>query len=132
MPDEEKTYNRVEGRLGSGQTLYANVYDGEPTAAKRMESQPTWSYQWLKSADQRAADDAFEPIEGQTSSKLEITDELAAELAGSYVRVRVEGDGQVLHGPSTAFDTPAAYGSYTPGPGGRPGQIALNHDAAGL
>lgn len=125
--DEEKTYNRVEGRLGSGQTLYANVYDGEPTAAKRMESQPTWSYQWLKSADQRAADDAFEPIEGQTSSKLEITDELAAELAGSYVRVRVEGDGQVLYGPSTAFDTPAAYGSYTPGPVAAPGQIALNH-----
>lgn len=30
--DEEKTYNRVEGRLGTGQTLYANVYDGEPTA----------------------------------------------------------------------------------------------------
>ncbi|MDE8685489.1 hypothetical protein P0G11_13230, partial [Adlercreutzia rubneri] len=60
-------------------------------------------------------------------SKLENTDELAAELAGSYVRVRVEGDGQVLYGPSTAFDTPAAYGSYTPGPVAAPGQIALNH-----
>ena len=125
---ETSTFNTIEAAsLNVGATLWANVYDGEAVPSVRTPSQDRWSYQWLAADSREAADEEFAAIEGETCPSLTITKELATKLAGKYIRVRVEGDGQTLYGPSGSFDTPASIGYNTPGPVIAPGQIKLDY-----
>ena len=126
--DENSTLSKVDaGLLKSGDTLWANVYDSEKGSKLRIPHQERWSYQWLAGDTREDADADFTPIDGQTGPSLTLTDGLAAQLAGKYLRVRIIGDGHTLYGPSGSFNTPDSIGYNTPGPVMAPGQIAIAH-----
>ncbi len=113
--------------LRPGTTLWANAFDGEARPSKRIAAQSGWSYQWLSSETRDADDASYHVITGQTGQSLTITDELADQLAGRYIRVKVVGNGQELYGPSSSLKTPASVGYNTPGPVATDDQIALGH-----
>lgn len=126
--DDSSSYSSVKAEtLNSGTTLWANAYDGEAVPSKRIAAQAGWTYQWLASDVRDAEDSAYQAIPGQTGQSLTITDELASQLAGKYIRVKVVGDGQELFGPSSSFKTPSSVDYNTPGPVAASGQIALGH-----
>lgn len=126
--DDSSSYSSVKAEiLNPGTTLWANAYDGEAVPNKRIAAQGGWTYQWLASDTRDAEDSAYQVIPGQTGQSLTITDELASQLAGKYIRVKVVGDGQELYGPSGSFNTPSSVGYNTPGPVAASGQIALGH-----
>ena len=126
--DASSTFDTTPAKgLKAGTTLWANVWDGEASPAKRLDSRDNLTYHWLASESQEATDNTYEPIDGQTGPSLTITEELATALAGKYIRVRVEGNGHTLFGPSSAFKTPASVSYNTPGPVIAPGQIKLDH-----
>lgn len=126
--DDSSSYSSVKAEmLNPGTTLWANAYDGEAVPNKRIATQAGWTYQWLASDVRDAEDSAYQAIPGQTAQSLTITDELASQLAGKYIRVKVVGDGQELYGPSSSFGTPASVGYNTPGPVAASDQIALGH-----
>ncbi len=110
-----------------GESLFANAYDSEATPDQRIAAQDRWTYQWLAGDSRDADDSAYEAIVGQTGRSLAITEELASQLAGKYLRVKVTGDGQELFGPSGAFDRPSSTTYDTPGPVVAPGQIVVSH-----
>lgn len=113
--DDSSSYSSVKAEiLNPGTTLWANAYDGEAVPNKRIAAQGGWTYQWLASDTRDAEDSAYQVIPGQTGQSLTITDELASQLAGKYIRVKVVGDGQELYGPSSSFGTPASVGYNTP------------------
>ena len=113
--------------LRPGSVLCANAYDSEAVPSARISAQNTWTYQWLAGDSRDADDSAYLPIEGQTSQTLTITEDLAKQLAGKYIRVKVIGDGQDLYGPSGSFDRPASVKYNTPGPVASADQLAVNH-----
>ncbi len=126
--DDSSSYSSVKAEiLNPGTTLWANAYDGEAVPNKRIAAQAGWTYQWLASDSRDAEDSAYQVIPGQTAQSLTITDDLASQLAGKYIRVKVVGDGQELYGPSSSFGTPASVGYNTPGPVAASDQIALGH-----
>ena len=126
--DDSSSYSSVKAEiLNPGTTLWANAYDGEAVPNKRIAAQGGWTSQWLASDTRDAEDSAYQVIPGQTGQSLTITDELASQLAGKYIRVKVVGDGQELYGPSSSFGTPASVGYNTPGPVAASDQIALGH-----
>lgn len=126
--DDSSSYSSVKAEiLNPGTTLWANAYDGEAVPNKRIAAQGGWTYQWLASDVRDAEDSAYQAIPGQTGQSLTITDELASQLAGKYIRVKVVGDGQELFGPSSSFKTPSSVDYNTPGPVAASGQIALGH-----
>ena len=126
--DDSSSYSSVKAEiLNPSTTLWANAYDGEAVPNKRITAQAGWTYQWLASDSRDAEDSAYQAIPGQTAQSLTITDELASQLAGKYIRVKVVGDGQELFGPSSSFGTPASVGYNTPGPVAASDQIALGH-----
>ena len=126
--DETSSFSSAKAQiLRPGTTLWANAYDGEAVPNKRIAAQSGWSYQWLSSETRDADDASYQVITGQTGQSLTITDELADQLAGGYIRVKVVGDGQELYGPSGSFNTPSSVGSNTPGPVAASDQIALGH-----
>ncbi|WP_165248477.1 DUF4430 domain-containing protein [Adlercreutzia sp. ZJ141] len=110
-----------------GATLFANAWDSEASPSARISAQSGWSYQWLAGDSRDAADADYQPIEGQTGASLTITEEIARQLSGKYVRVKVTGDGQTLYGPSSIWDYPASSSYDTPGPIVAAGQVMLNH-----
>lgn len=92
--DDSSSYSSVKAEiLNPGTTLWANAYDGEAVPNKRIAAQGGWAYQWLASDTRDAKDSAYRVIPGQTGQSLTITDELASQLAGKYIRVKVVGDG---------------------------------------
>lgn len=124
--DDSSSYSSVKAEmLNPGTTLWANAYDGEAVPNKRIAAQAVWTYQWLASDSRDAEDSAYQAIPEQTAQSLTITDELASQLAGKYIRVKVVGDGQELYGPSGSFNTPSSVGYNTPGPVAASDQIAL-------
>ena len=126
--DETSSFSSAKAQiLRPGTTLWANAYDGEAVPNKRIAAQSGWSYQWLSSETRDADDASYQVITGQTGQSLTITDELADQLAGKYIRVRVVGNGQELYGPSSSSKTPASVGHNTPGPVVTDDQIALGH-----
>ncbi len=126
--DDSSSYSSVKAEmLNPGTTLWANAYDGEAVPNKRIAAQAVWTYQWLASDSRDAEDSAYQAIPEQTAQSLTITDELASQLAGKYIRVKVVGDGQELYGPSGSFNTPSSVGYNTPGPVAASDQIALGH-----
>ena len=126
--DDSSSYSSVKAEtLNSGTTLWANAYDGEAVPNKRIAAQAGWTYQWLASDVRDAEDSAYQAIPGQTGQSLTITDELASQLAGKYIRVKVVGDGQELYGPSSSFKTPSSVDYNTPGPVAASDQIAIGH-----
>ncbi|MED9951543.1 MAG: InlB B-repeat-containing protein [Collinsella sp.] len=126
--DETSSFSSAKAQiLRPGTTLWANAYDGEAVPNKRIAAQSGWSYQWLSSETRDADDASYQVITGQTGQSLTITDELADQLAGRYIRVRVVGNGQELYGPSSSLKTPASVGHNTPGPVATDDQIALGH-----
>ncbi len=91
--DDSSSYSSVKAEiLNPGTTLWANAYDGEAVPNKRIAAQGGWTYQWLASDTRDAEDSAYQVIPGQTGQSLTITDELASQLAGKYIRVKVVGD----------------------------------------
>lgn len=126
--DETSSFSSAKAQiLRPGTTLWANAFDGEARPSKRIAAQSGWSYQWLSSETRDADDASFQVITGQTGQSLTITDELADQLAGRYIRVKVVGNGQELYGPSSSLNTPASVGYNTPGPVATDDQIALGH-----
>ena len=126
--DDSSSYSSVKAEtLNPGTTLWANAYDGEAVPNKRIAAQTGWAYQWLASDVRDADDSAYQAIPDQTGQSLTITDELATQLSGKYIRVKVIGDGQELYGPSSSFKTPSSVGYNTPGPVAASGQIAIGH-----
>ena len=126
--DDSSSISSVKAEtLNPGTTLWANAYDGEAVPNKRIAAQAGWTYQWLASDVRDAEDSAYQAIPGQTDQSLTITDELASQLAGKYIRVKVVGDGQELFGPSSSLKTPSSVDYNTPGPVAASGQIALDH-----
>ncbi len=126
--DETSSFSSAKAQiLRPGTTLWANAYDGEAVPSKRIAAQSGWSYQWLSSETRDADDASYQVITGQTGQSLTITDELADQLAGRYIRVKVVGNGQELYGPSSSLKTPASVGHNTPGPVATDDQIALGH-----
>ena len=126
--DDSSSYSSVKAEtLNPGTMLWANAYDGEAVPNKRIAAQTGWAYQWLASDVRDADDSAYQAIPGQTGQSLTITDELATQLSGKYIRVKVIGDGQELYGPSSSFKTPSSVGYNTPGPVAASGQIAIGH-----
>lgn len=113
--------------IAVGTTLYANIYRREGIfPGCRIPDQSRWSYQWLACDERKADDGAFAPIPGQTSKSLTITDALARELSGKYIRVKVIGDGQELFGPSGPLSRPSSYAFNTPGPVQAPDRITID------
>ena len=93
--DDSSSYSSVKAEtLNPGTTLWANAYDGEAVPNKRIAAQAGWAYQWLASDVRDADDSAYQAIPSQTGQSLTITDELATQLSGKYIRVKVIGDGQ--------------------------------------
>lgn len=126
--DDSSSYSSVKAEtLNPGTMLWANAYDGEAVPNKRIAAQTGWAYQWLASDVRDADDSAYQAIPGQTGQSLTITDELATQLSGKYIRVKVIGDGQELYGPSSSLKTPSSVGYNTPGPVAASGQIAIGH-----
>ena len=126
--DETSSFSSAKAQiLRPGTTLWANAFDGEARPSKRIAAQSGWSYQWLSSETRDADDASYQVITGQTGQSLTITDELADQLAGRYIRVKVVGNGQELYGPSSSLNTPASVGYNTPGPVATDDQIALGH-----
>lgn len=126
--DDSSSYSSAKAEtLNPGTMLWANAYDGEAVPNKRIAAQTGWAYQWLASDVRDADDSAYQAIPGQTGQSLTITDELATQLSGKYIRVKVIGDGQELYGPSSSFKTPSSVGYNTPGPVAASGQIAIGH-----
>lgn len=127
--DETSSLSSAKAQiLRPGTTLWANAFDGEARPSKRIAAQSGWSYQWLSSETRDADDASCQVITGQTGQSLTITDELADQLAGRYIRVKVVGNGQELYGPSGSMNTPASVGRNTPGPvAATDDQIALGH-----
>lgn len=126
--DETSSFSSAKAQiLRPGTTLWANAFDGEARPSKRIAAQSGWSYQWLSSETRDADDASYQVITGQTGQSLTITDELADQLAGRYIRVKVVGNGQELYGPSSSLKTPASVGHNTPGPVATDDQIALGH-----
>lgn len=121
--DKDNSYSSVEGSLQVGDTLWANAYDSWDWG---IDHESGWTYQWLAGDSQSAPDSAYAPIEGATSQSLTITEELAEQLAGKYIRVKVSGDGQELYGPSNSWNTPSSYASDTPGPVLAAGTVSLS------
>lgn len=121
--DKDESYSSVEGSLQVGDTLWANAYDYWDWG---IDHESGWTYQWLAGDSQSAPDSAYAPIEGATSQSLTITEELAEQLAGKYIRVKVSGDGQELYGPSNSWSTPSSYASDTPGPVLAAGTVSLS------
>ena len=113
--------------LRPGSVLCANAYDSEAVPSARISAQNAWSYQWLAGDSRDADDSAYLPIEGQTSQTLIVTEDLAQQLAGKYIRVKVTGDGQELYGPSSSLNRPASVKYNTPGPVATSGQIGIGH-----
>ena len=113
--------------LRPGSVLCANAYDSEAVPSARISAQNAWSYHWLAGDSRDADDSAYLPIEGQTSQTLIVTEDLAQQLAGKYIRVKVTGDGQELYGPSSSLNRPASVKYNTPGPVATSGQIGIGH-----
>lgn len=89
--------DRVEGTIGSGAVLWANLHDFYSDDAIAHED--TWAYQWFAGPDRSSNVTSYVPIEGQTSQRLEITDQVAEQLSGSYIVVRITADGRDYYGP---------------------------------
>ena len=120
--DKDEYYSSVGGPLQVGDALWANAYDYWDCG---IDHESGWTYQWLAGDSQSAPDSAYEPIPGATSQSLTITEELATQLAGKYIRVKVTGDGEELYGPSNSWNTPESYASDTPGPVLAAGTVSL-------
>lgn len=94
----------LPGFLQRNETLYAVAWSAKD---KRVDAEFGWTYQWLVGPS--ASSNDFAPIEGETKSSLELTDELRAQLNGKYLRVRISCGDITIEGPKRA----AAYKSLT-------------------
>lgn len=119
---DEDSYDRVEDAPRPGTTIFANVYDFDDW---RVAADPSWSYQWMSAPTKSASASDYEPIEGQTSQSLEMTDDLAARLAGRYIAVRVSDGSETLWGPAL-FGGGGLYAEHVLGPVQAPGEHALS------
>ncbi len=117
--DSSGTSARVTGELAVGTTLYANVHDYSSDSA--IADDGTFEYQWLAASSASSSASGYQEIEGQTSQELAITDELAAQLAGKYLAVRVVAGDYTIYGPG--YRGISSY--YVPGPVRVPGQVDI-------
>lgn len=117
--DQDGT-GKVTGALEVGTVLWANLHDYDSDDAIPRED--GWAYQWMAGPSASSSAAAYEPIAGQTAQKLEITEELAEELAGSYLVVKVTADGRDYYGPG--YSGISTYN--VPGPVMRPGAVQLS------
>lgn len=117
--DEDGT-SKASGALETGAVLWANLHDyGSDDAIAHEDA---WSYQWLASPKKSSSASDYQPIEGQTSQNLTITDELAEQLAGSYLAVRITVADHDYYGPGYS----GISSFYVPGPVMKPGAVQLS------
>ncbi|MEG0015781.1 MAG: DUF4430 domain-containing protein [Gordonibacter sp.] len=102
--------SKVTGALEVGTELWANVNDYASDTSVAHDA--SWSYQWLSAPSQSSSVSSYVPIPGQTSQNLAITDELARQLSGSYLAIRVTVEGADYFGPGFSGIT----SSSVPGP----------------
>lgn len=120
--DQGSTYSYVSGAVASGTELWANMY--APSGyygADVVPSEGDWSYEWLCSDEKSNDADDYEPIEGQSSQSLTVTD----ELAGKYIAVKVTEGGNTHYGPRTSSTITDINANYLPGPVLKAGQAEL-------
>ena len=108
--DAASSEGRVEGAVSAGATLWANLFIGGEDADgadadAAVAAQDGWSYQWYACGTASARIDDYEPIAGQTAQSLVLTEDLAEQLAGSYLAVAVTVDGECHVGPAERFGT---------------------------
>lgn len=123
--DQDSTYSYVSGAVASGTELWANMYAPSGLfGADVVPSEGDWSYEWLCSDEKSNDADDYEPIEGQSSQSLTVTD----ELAGKYIAVKVTADGSDHFGPRTSSTSSSMdfNVNYLPGPVLKAGQAELH------
>ena len=92
------------GVLKAGDKLYAHAYDYWDDDV--IEPQSHWEYQWFAGDSRTASTSTYEAIDGQTAQCLDITNDLAEQLAGKYIRVRLTVGSIVLEAPASVYSTP--------------------------
>ena len=105
VKDAASSEGSVEGAVSAGATLWANLFIGGEDADgadadAAVAAQDGWSYQWYACGTASARIDDYEPIAGQTAQSLVLTEDLAEQLAGSYLAVAVTVDGECHVGPT--------------------------------
>lgn len=122
--DQGSTSSYVSGAVASGTELWANMYvPSGYYGADVVPSEGDWSYEWLCSDEKSNDANDYEPIEGQGSQSLTVTD----ELAGKYIAVKVTVDGSEHFGPRTSSMSSSVdfNVNYLPGPVLKAGQAEL-------
>ena len=109
--------------LDKDETLYAHAWT---SGKEHVDDDGTWSYQWLYGSGKKAND--FQPIAGQTSSTLQLTDSFRTQFDGKYLRVCISNADTSVEGPkaATKYTTLTACG-FIVAPIVTPEQIKLDH-----
>lgn len=87
----------LSGFLQRNETLYAVAWT---EGKKRVDAEPSWTYEWLVGSTTSGSD--FAPIEGETRSSLTLTDDLRTKFANKYLRVRISCGDISVEGPKRA------------------------------
>lgn len=120
--DEASAYSQKYGVLAAGDVLWANLFSGSYGSVVPHED--TWTYQWYAGDAKSSSTDDYAPISGQTKQSLEITDELAEQLQGKYLVVKVTVGDLDFWAPAPSYGT-GINQNYVPGPVAGPGQAQL-------
>ena len=119
--DEASAYSQKYGVLAAGDVLWANLFSSSYSV---IPHEDTWTYQWYAGDAKSNSADDYAPISGQTSQNLEITDELAEQLQGKYLIVKVTVGDLDFWAPVPSYGT-GINQNYVPGPVAGPGQAQL-------
>ena len=111
--------SKISGSLEVGAVLWANLHDYDSDDA--IPHDDAWSYQWMFGMRQSSSITDYVPIEGQTSQSLTLTEDLAEQLAGSYLVAKIEVAGKDYYGPGYWGIT----SSSVPGPVMKAGAVQL-------
>lgn len=112
--------SKISGSLEVGAVLWANLHDYDSDDA--IPHDDAWSYQWMFGMRQSSSITDYVPIEGQTSQSLTLTEDLADQLAGSYLVAKIEVAGKDYYGPGYWGIT----SSSVPGPVMKAGAVQLS------
>ena len=119
---DEDSDDRVKDAPRPGTSIFANVYDFDDW---RVAADPSWSYQWMSAATKSASASDYEPIEGQTSQSLEMTDGSRCPARRPiYRRARERRLRDPVGGPR--FGGGGLYADHVLGPVQAPGEHALS------
>lgn len=101
--DATSSWSYVSGSVSAGTVLWANMFESQGYSDSDVAAQDGWVYQWYACDTDSNNIDDYTAIVGQTAQSLVLTDELAEELAGSYIAVTATVDGVRHIGPASSY-----------------------------